>query len=267
MRILIIGASGLVGRHVVEALNGSHEVIALGRQELDLASDWSPADLPGRVDAIVHVAQARRWREFPQFAGQTIAINLTSTGRLLEYATSTGVRSLVYASTGGVYRPGTTMLDESSPLKAPQECDLYVATKLASEQLIASYSSVLDSSILRLFTVHGRGEDPNTLFPRLRDSILHGRPITLAGGDGPLLRPTHASEVARVISACLNSPANRVLNVGGTHVQSLRAVATRMGTELGVTPAFTTTPEPATVLAPSRSWAAAIDVIAHGSDR
>lgn len=264
MRVLILGGNGLVGRHLVSLLGDRHDVIAPSRDELDLASDWDPSMLPPRIDAIVHVAQARRWREFPRHANETIAINLTSTAKLLDHAVDHGIRSFVYASTGGVYRPAEHLLEETSPLKTPQECDLYIATKLASEQMCGSFRSILDSSILRLFTVHGRGEDPNSLIPRLRDSIRQCRPITLAGGEGPLLRPTHAGEVAQVIGACLDYPADRLLNVGGTHIESLRAIATRTGDHLGIEPVFTTTPGPAPILAPTRSWTSAIDSIRQG---
>lgn len=69
MRILVTGASGLVGRHVVDALAG-HEVFAASRtpERLQLpkharAVGW-PNDLPD-VDAVIHLAGAsiggRRW--------------------------------------------------------------------------------------------------------------------------------------------------------------------------------------------------------------
>jgi len=267
VRVLIIGGSGLVGRHAIAALAKDHEVIAPRRNELDLASDWRPTDLPSDIDGIVHVAQARRWRQFPQHAAETIAINLTSTAKLLEFAVHAGVRSLVYASTGGVYRPSTTLLDEASPLKTPQECDLYAATKLASEQLIASYGGLLDASVLRLFTVYGDGQDPNSLIPRLERSIAERSPIRLAQPDGPLLSPTQASEVARVIGACLDSPGSRILNVGGGHNQRLRDIAAGIGERIGIPPTFITDPGPASVLAPSRTWKDAIDAIARGGGR
>jgi len=261
MRILILGGSGLVGRQVVALLEPHHEVIAPSRHELDLATDWDPAVLPSRIEAIVHVAQARRWREFPQEAAQTIAINLTSTAKLLGYAAAHGIRSFVYASTGGVYQPSTHLLDESSPLIRPDAGNLYLATKLASELLIGSYRSLIDASILRLFTVHGDGADPQSLIPRLEHGIAAGSAVTLVKPDGVLLRPTAAAEVAQVVDACLAHPASRILNVGGTEILSLRALAARIGASLGVEPVFELMDGEALTLAPSKSWTEVIDEI------
>lgn len=250
MRILITGGAGLVGRHAVEYLRQDHEVFAPTRSELDLSGDWRVSDLPRDIEAIVHLAQARRFREFPQRAAETIAINLSSTAKLLDFAATSGVPTFIYASTGGVYRSSYTLLTESSPLRTSDECDLYSATKLASEQLIGAYRSVLSTSILRLFTVFGEGSDQESLIPRLERNIAAGNPVTLQGPDGVLLRPTHASDVVRVIAACLDGREQHLLNVAGPELITLRELAGRLGERTGRLPVFQVSQGPAAVLAP-----------------
>ncbi|MGB1587078.1 MAG: NAD-dependent epimerase/dehydratase family protein [Thermoplasmatota archaeon] len=87
MRILVTGASGLVGRHVVAALEG-HDVFAASRSpaEMDLpdhatAVQW-PDELPD-VDAVIHLAGAsiggRRWNRAYMDEIRTSRIGSTQT--------------------------------------------------------------------------------------------------------------------------------------------------------------------------------------------
>ncbi|MBT8396493.1 MAG: short chain dehydrogenase [Gemmatimonadetes bacterium] len=60
MKIVIVGASGAVGRTAVEALSGRHEIIKVGRSSGDLQMDIEDTDSirgmyrqVGRIDAVV----------------------------------------------------------------------------------------------------------------------------------------------------------------------------------------------------------------------
>ncbi|MES1170561.1 MAG: NAD-dependent epimerase/dehydratase family protein, partial [Leifsonia sp.] len=95
MSALVSGAAGLLGKAVVGVLADSGiEVHALVRDraqayradvvfhEADLAAPLDRAALPGQVDAIFHLAQAREFRDFPGSAPTVFAINLASTAFL-----------------------------------------------------------------------------------------------------------------------------------------------------------------------------------------
>ena len=67
MKILIIGATGTIGRAVAEALSGRHDVVRVGHRSGDLRADITdPASLErlfanvGRVDAVVSAAGVNR---------------------------------------------------------------------------------------------------------------------------------------------------------------------------------------------------------------
>jgi UDP-glucose 4-epimerase len=58
VRVLITGGSGFIGRHLVQGLTGSFDVIAPGRAELDLLDAVAVGDYlrKGHFDAVVHAA-------------------------------------------------------------------------------------------------------------------------------------------------------------------------------------------------------------------
>src|SRR4051812_11600053 len=100
---LVTGAAGLLGRATVDALaDAGIRVHALvrGREQAfrddvtfhatDLARPLHRDELPERVDAIFHLAQAREFRDFPGSALPVFAINVASTAFLLDYAVAAG---------------------------------------------------------------------------------------------------------------------------------------------------------------------------------
>lgn len=69
MRILVIGAHGTIGREIVNALSGEHEVISASRSNAevsvdirDVASIKAMYAKVGRVDAVVSAAGSGAWK-------------------------------------------------------------------------------------------------------------------------------------------------------------------------------------------------------------
>ena len=80
MNILVTGATGFIGRHLLKEIAQQHRVYALSRrtrEETDGSVTWIHGDLagpgdslplPGAVDAVVYLAQSKEYREFPEKA-------------------------------------------------------------------------------------------------------------------------------------------------------------------------------------------------------
>jgi nucleoside-diphosphate-sugar epimerase len=248
--VLLTGASGLLGRELTPRLLDRFQVYALVRRppetpssgvsylEVDFSKEWNPSTLPRHVDAIIHLAQSSRFREFPEEALDVFRVNVDSTARLLDYARMSGTKQFVYASSGGVYGTGTDAFSENSPLISPGKLGFYLGSKLCGEVLVQSYVPMMQALVLRFFFMYGPGQDRSMLIPRLVDSIRDGRPVILQGGDGIRINPIHVSDAATAVLAALNTTSSATYNIAGREVFSLRQVAETIGRLVGVEPVF-----------------------------
>lgn len=252
--VLVTGATGLLGSRVVPSLAESHRVWALVREVPedgppdvcwvvhDLRRPTLPADLPARMDAVVHLAQAREFREFPARAPDTFRVNVASTALLLDFAVRTGARRFVLASTGGVYDPGPDPHHEDEPTRLDACPSFYVASKLAGEALTWAYKEHMGVCVLRPFFIYGHGQDESMLLPRLVGRIRARESIVLDGSDGMRFNPVHVSDAARAVIAALELQGSAVVNVAGPQVLSLREAVTELGAQLGARPQVTVRP-------------------------
>jgi UDP-glucose 4-epimerase len=235
-RVLVTGASGLLGRRTVALLRSEGEVCATGRTTLDLSLPIDPAALPTRVDAVVYLAQSRRFRDFPGGAEDVVQVNTAAPLALANWARGAGAQSFVYASTGGVYASSAEPVTESSPLTDPM--GFYPASKRSAELLLAPFADDFSLAILRYFFIYGRGQGRDMLVPRLVDSVRAGRPISLQGKDGVRLNPVHVDDAARATIAATRLTDSATINVGGPQPLSLRAMGEAIGAAAGQVPVF-----------------------------
>lgn len=192
MRIVVTGAGGFVGRHLISKL-GTHDVIALdtvtdnipAAANVDLlAGDFCDAAVleqafKGGCDAVVHLATVPGGaaERSPALAWR---VNVEGSMRLCEVAARSGTRPrFVFASSIAVFGdPLPPGVNDATPL-APKL--YYGAHKAMMEQWLATLTrrGELDAVSLRLSGVIARPKGPSGMKSAFLSDVFHA----LAAGD------------------------------------------------------------------------------------
>jgi UDP-glucose 4-epimerase len=231
VKILLTGTTGFVGSHLLPILADEHEVVSLARQsrpadlpegiewvEMDLAEALQLERLPSKVDAVVHLAQSKRYRDFPEGTDDVFAVNVESTVRLLEYARRAGASKFVFASTGGVYGSGDRPLSEDDRLNP---LNFYISSKYSAESFVASYRPLIDTVIFRFFFVYGPGQR-GMMVPSLLQRVVSGETISIQGDPGIRTNPIYVEDAARVFEPALGLEGSHLFNVAGDEIVTIR---------------------------------------------
>lgn len=246
MRVLVTGGGGFLASALLPRLATRHEVFAIHRPNAEPAPiegvSWLAQDLalplagtlPPSIDAVIHLAQSRRYREFPEGAVDMYEINATATVRLLDYCRRAGGTTFTYASSGSIYARSPDPVRETDQPAPPE---FYAATKLAGEQVVEQFRGVLRAHSLRPFFIYGP-KQPMMMMRGLLTRVQEQQDVTLAGPDGIRINPIFVDDAADAVIATLDLDESHTLNLAGPDVVSVRQIAELAGRLLDRTPSF-----------------------------
>jgi UDP-glucose 4-epimerase len=252
-RVLVTGASGLIGSHVLRVLEADVEVVALSRfaRRREQGVRWLVCDLarPGAIadvvdsvqpQVVIHLAGAVRGDRSLDAVGPTLAANLVATVELLEAATRAGCRRIVLSG---------SLLDEPATIaRQPVPPSPYGASRWAASAYGRMFHAVFDApvAILRPSYAYGPGQERTKLIPYLITAVLAGESPRLSSGER-LLDWVFAEDVARAYVAAGSRPGveGRTFDVGSGIEASVnevvQAIVDLIGPTAG-TPLFGTVP-------------------------
>jgi nucleoside-diphosphate-sugar epimerase len=215
--------------------------------EGDFCEPFDFSNLPPKIDVIIHLAQSKFYRQFPDKAGDIFDVNVQGTFRLLEYARIAKAESFIFASTGGVYGYGAKKFLETDPVNPG---NFYGISKLACELLLKAYEPFFRTVIFRFFFVYGPGAkkmlipglwnkvktgetltikgdsglhiNPIYVGDAVRDKVKTGETLTIKGDSGLHINPIYVGDAVRVIDAALEPFVSGIFNVAGDEVVTIR---------------------------------------------
>jgi len=223
-RIVVTGASGFLGRHLVEALRGEFEIHAVARDSLSRQGAVSPRDVrwhyvdlaesthveeladelrrDGSVELVLHFAG------YYDFTGQPHAdyqrANVDATRNILSAARAWGCRDLIHASSVAACRfpADGTSLDESCPADGPTH---YGRSKRDAEQLVdQARGDALRCWVVRFGAVFSDWCEYEPLYRLLETWLLeHPRGRILAGSGASAIPYLHVRDAVSFVQRLL----------------------------------------------------------------
>lgn len=247
MKVLITGAGGFIGSHLVDSqLGQGHEVRAVDLH-LDLLQHQSTnhrletlqgditdenflREIVVDVDIVYHLASAHL--DVSLSDDHYRRVNVGGTLSLLEAAQQAGVKRFVHCSSVGVI--GDV---ENPPADETTEChptNIYELTKLEGEREALAYSrrTSFPAVVMRPAWVYGP-RCPRTA--KLMRTISKGR--FLFFGDGQNMRhPVYISDAVKALELCASADGvnGEVFIIGGDHAVPVSELVSVMSKEMGV---------------------------------
>lgn len=264
MRVLVTGAAGFIGSHVVARLLARGDAVT-GLDNFDpfydparkranlagLTGDFrlvtgdllDPAALDAsfgtettRPDAVIHLAALAGVRPSLAEPARYQRVNVEGTARLTEACLARGVRRIVFASSSSVYGANTKVpFAETDRVDDP--VSPYAASKRAGELLLRAFvhNAELSVAALRYFTVYGPRQRPEMAIHAFTRAIDGGEPVRLHGDGSSSRDYTYVDDVVDGTVAALDRPKRglTLYNLGGERTTRLGDLVTRIAAALG----------------------------------
>lgn len=239
MRVLLTGATGLIGSAIATRLRSSVEVLCCGRStsagvsiELDLGSPAAEQVLDGipRCDVIVHAAAEIHYGAHQLAVSR---VNALGTHQLTALAARWGAGMVYLSSVPVIGQVLRTPIDESHPV-APRTA--YHASKWYGEQLLAVHarSSGLPAVSLRLPAPIGPGLPRGRIASEFVVAAIEGRALRLAGSGGRRQSYLDIRDIAIAVEQSLHSGVTGMFLIGPERSVANRELAARCGSALGL---------------------------------
>jgi UDP-glucose 4-epimerase len=235
LKILITGGAGFIGSNLVDALVGlNHDVVVVDNLSSGLRRNLNPKarfyevdirdkklsevfelEKPDIVDHHAAQIDVRKSGEDPLADAEA---NILGSLNLITNCVRSGVKRMVYASTGGaIYGdPQYLPADEKHPINPISQ---YGVSKHTVEHYLHLYSIIhgLDYMVLRYSNVYGPRQNPYGeagVVAIFAIQMLTGKQPTIFGPGDKTRDYTHVSDIVKANIVALDKGKNAICNIG-----------------------------------------------------
>ena len=255
-RVLVTGAGGFLGSHLVERLmelgartralvryrsDGSwgmlEQLARRGDVDVvagDVCDRESVTDAMKDVEIVFHLAALIAIPYSYHTPASFVSTNVNGTLNVLQAARACGVERLVHTSTSEVY--GTAQyvpIDEAHPLQAQSP---YAATKVAADKLVESFHLSYDLPVVtvRPFNTYGPRQSARAIVPTIITQCLAETKVSL-GNLTPTRDMNYVSDTVEgfVRAAATPEAVGRVINLGSGREISVGELAKQIAGLIG----------------------------------
>jgi NAD dependent epimerase/dehydratase len=260
MKVLVTGADGFIGSHLVEALvNRGHNVRAFVLYNSFNSWGWldqSPENIRDKLDvfagdirdphgvktamkgcdAVLHLAALIAIPYSYHSPDTYVDTNVKGTLNIVQAARELGVGRILHTSTSEVYGTARFVpITEEHPLLGQSP---YSASKIGADQIAYSFyaSFGLPVVIVRPFNTFGPRQSARAVIPSIIIQILSGKRTIKLGATGPTRDFNYVDDTVRGFIAALESNVaiGEVVNFGSNFEISIGDTAALIAEEMGV---------------------------------
>lgn len=239
--VLVTGAAGFTGRHVLRILADAGYRLAVVQHRTPLPADLAAlcervtsgdireahvreAALDG-VSAVCHLSAYIPGRmDDLREADLCNQINALAVLDLAEAAAQRGIRRFIQLSTANLYAEASSARSEADPVFPAQLGTPYFVSKFAGEVYLSHIArrTGMEALILRIATPYGPGEPPNKVIPTFLRMAAEGKPLRMVNGGAARFSYVHVDDVATSVLNAVAGGVGGIYNIAsGEHTSVL----------------------------------------------
>lgn len=254
MRILVTGAAGFIGSHLVEKLlEAGHEVVGIDNLSVgslpnlesslkhssfnfvrvDIRSKQELSDVEGKFEIVLHLAALADIVPSIENPESYFETNVTGTLNVMQFSRDQLIKKVIYIASSSCYGfPDEFPTEELAQIKPMYP---YALTKYLGECIALHWAQVykIPTTSLRFFNIYGprarTSGSYGAVFGVFLAQKLAGLPFTVVG-DGEQTRDfTFVTDAVDSIITAMSSPITGVYNVGSGSTYSINRLVDLLG--------------------------------------